>query len=621
VTSADADPSPLAGLAAPFVLLEDRLAPGPGGWLYQAPVEVVRCDSADGVEAALQRIEEGLASGLHAAGLMTYELGYALEPCLAPSMPQDGKLPLLWFGLFAGRLRLDGDALDAAFSSLAPPPPIAGLTAGHDRTRHMEKVRRILALIEAGDLYQANLTFPLRFDYAGDPLALYAALRSAQPVAHSGVVAWEEATVLSVSPELFVEVAGGQATTRPMKGTVARGGDPEADDAARAMLLADPKQRAENLMIVDLLRNDLSRIARRGAVRTPRLFTVETFPTFHALTSTVTASLRPGVGLRECMAALFPCGSIVGAPKIRAAQAIRDLEAAPRGAYTGAIGAIAPGGDMAFNVAIRTATIDADGCATYGVGGGIVADSDPDAEYEEALLKGRVLSRLAEDYGLIETFRWSADQDFVRLARHLDRMAASAARLGFRFDRTDAERQLVGRAQAWRAEGRDRRVRMELRRAGALDIRAETLAAASAAPIRLHLADLQLDAGDPFLRHKTTRREAFEAAFAQAAARGLDEAVLLNRSGRLADASRNSFFVERGGLLLTPRIADGALPGVLRAVLIAEGRAAERALCLDDLRPGEPCFVGNSLHGLRPAILTEFAPQGNNDIKMSLYHS
>jgi len=535
-------------------------------------------------------------------------------------MPPDRTLPLLWFGLFAEPNRLDGAALDAAFGALAPPPPISGLSAGHERAAHMAKVRAVLALIAAGDLYQANLTFPLSFDYAGDPLALYAALRSAQPVAHGGLVAWEEATVLSVSPELFVEVAAGQATARPMKGTLARGASPRADGAARAALRMDPKQRAENLMIVDLLRNDLSRIAQPGTVRTPRLFTVETYPTFHALTSTVTAALRSGEGLGERMAALFPCGSIVGAPKIRAAQAIRALEAAPRGAYTGSIGAITPGGDMAFNVAIRTAVIGADGRGVYGVGGGVVADSDPEAEYEEALLKGRVLSRLAEDYGLIETFRWSVDQGFVRLSQHLDRMASSSGRLGFRFDRAEVERRLAEAAQAWRTGSQDQRVRMELRRTGEVDIGAQPLAGVAASPVRLCLTDVRLDAGDPFLRHKTTRREAYEAAFAQAAALGLDEAILLNRAGRLADGSRNSLFVERGGRLITPPVAEGALPGVLRAALIAEGRAVEGRLCVDDLPAGATLFVGNSLHGLRPATLTPFAPQGNNDIKISLYH-
>jgi para-aminobenzoate synthetase/4-amino-4-deoxychorismate lyase len=338
-------------------------------------------------------------------------------------------------------------------------------------------------------------------------------------------------------------------------------------------------------------------------VRTPSLFAVETYPTFHALTSTVTARLRPGVGLRERIGALFPCGSIVGAPRIRASEVIRELEAAPRGVYTGAIGAIEPGGDMAFNVAIRTAVISADGAGRYGVGGGIVADSEPDAEYAEALLKARVLQDLATEYGLIETLCWSPREGFVRLARHLDRLSASAAQLGFSFDRAEAVARLAGEARTWPDRVGDRRVRLLLARTGGLTITHEAAATPPSRTLELCVAHDRLDAGDPFLRHKTTRREAHERAFAQAAAQGQDEAVLLNRGGAVADASRNSIFVERDGRLVTPPMAAGALPGVLRASLIAEGRAVEAELQLADLRGAGRWFIGNSLHGLRAARL------------------
>jgi para-aminobenzoate synthetase/4-amino-4-deoxychorismate lyase len=593
----------LRGLTSPFVLLEDRSGARTRARLFRDAVEIVRCDAPEDVEAALRRIEDGLATGLHAAGLFAYELGYALEPTLTSLIPEDRDVPFLWFGLFARAEWLDGAALDAAFAEYGPPPPITGLSAGHDRATHMDKVRRVLELIRAGDVYQANLTFPMRFHYAGEPLALYGALRARQPVAHGGVVALGDRTVLSVSPELFVRVCGDQATTRPMKGTAARGFDPDADEAARQALAADPKQRAENLMIVDLLRNDLARISTPGSVRTPSLFTVETYPTFHALTSTVTARLRPGVGLRDRIAALFPCGSIVGAPKIRASEVIRELEAESRGVYTGAIGAIEPSGDMAFNVAIRTAVIAADGAGRYGVGGGIVADSEPDAEYEEALLKARVLQDLATDYGLIETLRWSPGQGFIRLARHLERLSASAAQLGFSFDRAGADARLAREARAWSHQAYDQRVRLLLARTGALMISHETAAGPPSRPLEVCVAHDRLDAGDPFLRHKTTRRELHEHAFAHAAAQGRDEAVLLNRSGAVADASRNSIFVEAGGRLVTPPRAAGALPGVLRGALIAEGRAIEGELDLASLRRAERWFIGNSLHGLRAARL------------------
>jgi para-aminobenzoate synthetase/4-amino-4-deoxychorismate lyase len=602
-----ADPAPLANLSPPFVLLEDRLDRTARARLYRDPVDIVSCDRPECVAGALHDIEQATARGLHAAGFFSYELGYVLEPRLAALLPTSRDVPLLWFGLFEPPQRFPAKAMDQVFGELAPPPPVTELAAAHDRAEHTGKMRRILDLIRAGDIYQANLTFPLRFRFAGDPLALYAALRARQPVAHGGVVAFADRMLLSVSPELFVEAAGGQATARPMKGTAARGADPSADLAASRALAADPKQRAENLMIVDLLRNDLARIGDPGTVRTPALFTVESYPTFHALTSTITASLRADVGLTERIGALFPCGSIVGAPKIRAGEVIRELEAEPRGAYTGAIGVIEPGGDMAFNVAIRTAILTAGGAGRYGVGGGVVADSDPDAEYDEALLKARVLSDLAEDYGLIETFRWTPAQGFVRLAGHLDRLARSARGLGFVFHAEATKSVLARYARPLSEQGENQRVRLVLARTGALTLTHQRLGPQPAQPLRVGVATERLDAGDPFLRHKTTHRPTHELAFARAQVVGWDEILLLNGDGEVADGSRHSIFVEIGAQLVTPPISDGALPGVLRSQLIEDGRAVGRSLSLADLRRAERWFVGNSLHGLRPAVLDESA--------------
>ena len=284
-------------------------------------------------------------------------------------MPAPSATPLLWLGLFDPPAQVEGAALDRMFAGLGPPPPIR-LAHVEDRARHVAGVQEALRLIVAGDIYQVNLTFPVDFRYPGDPLALYAAMRARQPVAHGGVAALGDVTVLSVSPELWISVSDDAAMARPMKGTVARGKNAAEDAAARAALVADPKQRAENLMIVDLLRNDLSRISVPGTVRVPALFTVETYPSLHTMTSTVIGRLRTGTNLREKVAALFPCGSVVGAPKIRAGEIIRALEPSPRGFYTGALGAIAPNGDMRFNVAIRTAVLGADGSGRYGVGGG-----------------------------------------------------------------------------------------------------------------------------------------------------------------------------------------------------------------------------------------------------------
>lgn len=593
--------SPLTGLTRPFVLMEDRLAPGRPARLYADPVEILRCDDAETVAPALARLEAALAEGLHAAGFLGYELGHVFEPKLLPLMPEGRRLPLLWLGLFEAPRILDADALDRAFASLAPPPPLADVTPGHDRATHRDRIARVLDWIAAGDAYQINLTFPVDFRWSGDPLAVYAALRAAQPAAHGGLVALDEATVCSVSPELFLEVDAGRATTRPMKGTTPRGTDPASDEAARTALRADPKQRAENLMIVDLMRNDLSRVAEMGSVKVPDLWRVETYPTLHTMTSTVTARLARGIGPAEVVRAVFPCGSITGAPKHRAMEIIAELEAHPRDVYTGSIGTFAPDGGIDLNVAIRTATLFADGTGRYGCGGGIVADSDADREYDECLLKARVLTDLATDYGLIETLRWSPAEGFTRLDLHLARLAASAEKLGFALDRPRLEADLAALVAPLALEPGPRRVRIELARDGRTTLAAPPLGPEPDHPARLGLATEPIDPADPWLAHKTTRRARWDAASAAATAAGLDDMLFVTRDGFLTETTRANIFVERDGRLLTPALRHGLLPGVLRRALIEEGRAVEADLTLADIATDERWLVGNSLRGLRAA--------------------
>ena len=587
------------------MLLEDRLDAQTPGLLYARPREVIRCDDPRDIDAAFRQVERGLASGLHAAGLFSYELGYALEPKLVPLMPWPPAAPLFWLGLFDPPTRIHSTELDRLFAKVGPPPPVRLAPPVRNRAEHVSAVRKALELIAAGDIYQVNLTFPIDFDYAADPIALFAALRVRQPVAHGGIAALGDMTVLSVSPELWISTRDGAATTRPMKGTVARGGNATEDAAARKTLAADPKQRAENLMIVDLLRNDLSRLSDVGSVRVRAMFAVETYPSLHTMTSTVTGQLRADTSLREKVEALFPCGSVVGAPKIRAGEIIRLLEPTPRGFYTGALGAIEPNGDMRFNVAIRTAVVGADGRGRYGVGGGIVADSDPDAEYDEAILKARVLTDLGRDYQLIETFRWSNSTGFVRLDRHLARMARSARALGFAFCENATARSLHARATSWAEAPDDRRVRVVLTREGAVSVTDEPVVTPGGV-LRVCMATERLDPGDPFLGHKTTERAPYERAFAEAKAAGFDEAILLNRRGEVADASRHTVFARDQGRLATPALGCGVLPGILRQSLL-DSVAASEALVTPDMLTNGSLWLGNSLHGLRPARLVASA--------------
>lgn len=357
--------------------------PLPDGTLFAKPLRLIEAWSADAVPQAFAALEAAVAEGRWLAGYASYELGYALIPKLTPLLPAERELPLLQFGVFERPEPAPADATTEAGS-------LEGLQPLWDRRRYGAAFRAVRDYIAAGDIYQANLTFPLAARYSGSVAGLYARLRAHQPVPQGALVALGETALLSRSPELFFSLsAEGALTARPMKGTAPRGTTAAEDAALAAGLAASEKDRAENLMIVDLLRNDLGRVAEIGSVRVPELFAVERYRTLHQMTSLVRAQLHAGTGIAEIFAALFPCGSITGAPKIRAMEILRELEPAPRGAYCGAIGWIAPDRSMAFNVAIRTLTCRADGTALLNVGGGVVYDSTEEGEYAEALLKAR----------------------------------------------------------------------------------------------------------------------------------------------------------------------------------------------------------------------------------------
>lgn len=455
--------------------------------------------------------------------------------------------------------------------------------------------------ILAGDIYQANYTFPTEVPVAGHPLAIYAALRGRARMGHGGVVFTGEHWLLSFSPELFFALEGRQATTRPMKGTATRGTTPAKDAANVAVLAADPKQRSENLMIVDLLRNDLSRVAKPGTVAVPELFAVETYPTVHQLVSSVTGELQDGLDAVDVIRALFPCGSITGAPKIRAMEIIAEREIAPRGVYCGAIGRIAADGDAAFNVAIRTMVMrESETVARLGLGSGIVADSKAADEWRECLAKG-AFTATRRRFDLIETMRHDAHDGVVALERHLDRMKASADALGFRFDRHEARNELQA-ATFGVGEGK---VRLLLSRGGAIAVEVAPLPDAPVEPVEVAVAPLPVSPYDFRLRHKTSDRDFYDAAREAA---GAFEVVFADDDGFLTEGSFSNLFVEREGALLTPPLARGLLPGVLREQLVAQGRAVEVDLRAEDLAEG--FLIGNALRGLMRAKLSQQAGGG-----------
>ena len=586
------------------VLLHDTLAPSGENLLFTAPREILVAHDAAGVRAALQQLEAANAAGLHAAGFLAYELGFLFEERLATLLPPPGTTPLLWLGLYDAPERLTAAEVETRLAGTAT-GVARDIVPRMDETAYGRAFDTVKALIADGDTYQVNLTFKAGFRLEGDPVALYRDLVAKQPVAYGALINTGAQWILSRSPELFVSSRDGMLAARPMKGTLKRGRTVAEDEAHRAALAGDAKNRAENLMIVDLLRNDLGRIAEIGSVKVTDLFTVETYSTLHTMTSGITARRRPGVTTTDLLANLFPCGSITGAPKLRAMEIIHQVEAGPRGVYTGSIGHFAPNGDLTLNVAIRTAVIDNDGNGEIGIGGGIVADSVAEDEYREALLKMAFFTTPAEPVTLIETLLRDRATGYTLLDRHLDRLAASSAYFGLPCDRA-AIRDLL-ESQPFP----EPRMRVRL----TLDAEGPAVTSVPLPPnpvvFRFSIAPEKLDSQSLWLMHKTTTRAFYDEPRQRAHAdHGVDEVVFLNERDELTEGSITNLFVERGGRLLTPPLSSGLLPGTLRAELVATGKAEERVLTLADLETAEAIWLGNSVRGLIRGEWVKFEGDG-----------
>lgn len=579
-----------------WILFDDAREGGAFPRLYREPREIVVARELEDILPALEKVRAGLRGGQHAAGYLAYEAGHAFDPKLHDSARQ-GEGPLLCFGLFDGFEKPD-------LSVLLPSPDGAYVGRPAPRLTPIQyeyAVERVREHLFAGDFYQANLTFGCDVAVAGDPLALYARLRRSAQAGWGGVLTHDDGVIISLSPEQFFTIRDGALEARPMKGTAPRRPDPDADRTEAEALAADEKQRAENLMIVDLMRNDLARVSVAGSVEVPALFAVETYPTLHQLVSRIRSRLRLECDAIDVLRTIFPCGSVTGAPKVAAMEALTRLEPEPRGAYTGSIGWIEPNrhgdpGDAAFNVLIRTLEWRRGATkARLGLGSGLVVDSEPSNEWAECLLKGEFVRREAQDFDLIETMGFDPSEGIVELERHLDRMKASADDLDFQFDRHAARNELQAATF-----GRKHRamVRLLLSRTGAMAIQVKPYDDPEELPVRVALRPLPVEPSDFRLRYKTTDRRFLDVLRLQA---GEYETVFVDPDGQLTEGSRTSLFVERGGKLLTPPLSRGLMPGILRAKLIEEGRAEEADLTPADLEGG--FYVGNIVRGLIPAKL------------------
>ena len=593
---------------SPFMLLDDARAEGASdAHCFTDPAQVFVARRPQDVTRVLAQADAARReSGQHLAGYIAYEAGLALEDRLASlAASRSGAAgPLVWLGLFddpeiipAGEVAGWLAARSAGEASIGPLDPQVSTGA------YLDAFDTLQEAIRAGDIYQANLTFPLAGPAKGDPLTLYARIRPTAAAGYGGLIFDGSDWLLSFSPELFFALRDGAAKVKPMKGTRPRGGTEAEDRALREQLSASVKDKAENLMIVDLMRNDLSRVAQAGSVRVEHPFAVETYPTLHTMTTTVLADLMDGKSAVDVLHAIFPCGSITGAPKIRAMELIDKVEPDARGPYCGAIGRVDASGDAAFNVAIRTIRLtpgeNQRHKAVLGVGGAIVADSDGMEEWRECLVKGAFVRGAAGGHDLIETMRFDPAEGVPLLELHLERMKASAADLGFSFDRHEVRNRI--QALCFELE-KAAKLRLVLSRTGAVAMEAHPLPPALPDPVPCIALPHPTVAHDWRLRHKSTDRSFYEEALATAKEAGATEALLV-RDGLVTEGSWTNVFIERDGTLVTPPVSAGLLPGVLRRSLIEAGKAREGNVRLEDLADG--FFIGNALRGLMPARLVQ----------------
>ncbi len=562
-----------------------------GRWLlFESPRRVLIARHPAEVLPALRAVETAVkGEGLHAAGFLAYEAAAAFDS--ACTVHSAGDFPLLWFGLY--------DAPEI----VPPPAPPADAPCPEWRPALGEaafttSVAVIKEAITRGETYQVNFTFPLHAPFEGDPRAWFAALVHGQRAGFSAFLDTGRYVLCSASPELFFALEGERLTTRPMKGTAARGRSVPEDRRQRETLATSAKDRAENLMILDMVRNDLGRLG--GTVSVPELFTVEGYPTVWQMTSA--AETRTAAPLAEIFAALFPCASITGAPKYQTMRIIAGLEGRPRRIYTGAIGHVAPGRRARFSVAIRTALIDREtGCAEYGVGAGITWDSESGAEYRECLQKSRILEQRMPGFSLLESLRWSPQEGYRLIEEHLARLSASAGYFDFPCDR-----QLVLAKLAFLASNQPpcpHKVRLLLGPDGKLHAEAAPIEPNPERRLRLRLATAPVDADDPFLYHKTTHRTPYENA--RRGAGECDEVLLWNDAGEVTEAATANLVVELEGKLVTPPVACGLLPGTLRERLLADGKIVEGVVRREDLRRADRLWLVNSVRGWREGVLVE----------------
>ena len=621
----------------PFVLLDDSRSTSIAGpsLLFHSPHSIICARSLADVPAAIEQIDAAVAAGDYVAGWVAYECGAAFEPCIHTVQKHQASEPLVWMMVTKCRETVTPDDVQHWLHQMASFPATGDIKLSQpsvSAAAYGQSAAKIKNYIDAGDIYQANYTFPYSCTLEGSPIRAYLNLRARQPVEYGALINTGSDIVMSFSPELFVSRDGGGIAAKPMKGTAARGASAEQDNAAITTLSRDEKSRAENLMIVDLIRNDLSRIAAKGSVAVTDMFTVETLPTLHQMTSGVTATVLDGLVPSQLLKALFPCGSVTGAPKIRAMEIIAELETGPRGVYCGAIGHFSPATEAeslkwSLSVPIRTVVLDANGEGRLSVGSGIVADSDIGDEYGECILKAAFAARangspdenpdecpdecpdekLEADFHLIETMRVHAG-DIFQIDRHISRLMKSARYFSIPVCEQDVLAEIQAVLGRLTENNKDlalgsapSKMRMTVDASGKIAAQVSNLVKPPAAPLMVGVAKNIINSRDLMLQHKTSRRTLYDRASKRASQLGLADILFLNERGEVAEGAISNIFIETAEGWYTPPLACGVLPGVLRAAMLEADvpRLEEKILYMQDLENADTLYIGNALRGLR----------------------
>lgn len=568
-------------------------------YLFLRPEGIISTFKINEVDASLAQLDKALKDGYYVAGFLSYEAQGAFEEKL--KIKESFDFPLLWFGLYKQPLIYNHRKKDIARGSWNSSAEIKEITPNISEKSYLKAITKIKDLISQGLTYQVNYTFKLKFSFSGSPLGLYFNLRDNQSVPYSALIKAKKGGdafhILSFSPELFFRKKGNRIYTRPMKGTAQRGKTPEEDAGIAATLKKCPKNRSENLMIVDLLRNDLGRISKVGSVRVPHLFDIEKYQTLFQMTSTVEGHLKEKSAF-DIFRHIFPSGSVTGAPKIKTMELIGKLEKEPRNIYTGSIGFFSPDNCGAFNVAIRTLLIDSRRKAgELGVGGGIVYDSDPRGEYAECRLKADFLVKRQKEFQLIETMLWQPDKGYFLLNEHLKRLENSAKYFNFLYRKEDVLKALEKLQNKF---GRNRyKVRLLLHKDAKIEVESSLLKSADKGDAKIFLCRKSVCSDNPFLYHKTTNRKMYEQEYKRAKDRGFYDAIFINERNEITEGAISNIFIKKRGRFYTPPVACGLLDGVYRTYLCKDKPAVEeKILFKKDLMDADEIYLSNSVRGL-----------------------